>query len=233
MRAMRTVTQLAPVAVCLVLATSAFADHFSPLSPNHTRYGVSQLQFGDVAGREQFDPVRPVIRLNNPNHVTQAVAILAYQAERGPRPGRAEVFDGCHVEVLTPNASQAVSGAEFPNGAVISTPQYAEAIWAPLDPVRLRDDDDDDDDDDDGNGRGPQGGNRRIADGLGGLADFSGVGGDLTGSTQNLAHPGLFSLPSDAVVPGQRQAAITCVCTFVKVLSLSRDIFNEFGISCP
>jgi hypothetical protein len=197
---------------------AAWADHFRPLSPQHTNYGVSQLQFGDVAGRENFGGPRPVVRLNNPNHVTQAVAILVYQAERGRLPGRPEVFDGCHVEVLTPHASQAVSGAEFPGaGGVFGSPQYATAIWAPLDSVSP------------GRGRGQ---NRRIADGLGGAMDVNAFA-DRNGRQVNLAHPGLFSLPSDDVVPGQRQAAITCVCTFVATLRLSRDLFSEFGISCP
>ena len=45
-----------------------------------------------------------------------------------------------------------------------------------------------------------------------------------------LAHPGLFSLPSNDVVPGQREAAIQCVLDDLVRFGLPLDLFSDFGI---
>lgn len=214
---------LAPLV--LLGATSAHADHFKPLSPNHTAYGVSQLGYGDLRGRDD-DSLTPMARLHNPNHVTQVAALIFYDAARGRSPGTPEVFVGCHCKVLTPHASVGVSEEDVPDSGRPGRARYAEAIWSPVDPVRVskgRDDDDDDKDDGDK-------ASRRIADGLGGAFNIG--ANDFAGASINLAHPGLFSLPSNSVVPGQRQVAIDCLCNELARLNLNRDIFKEFGVTC-
>lgn len=40
--------------------TLASADHFRPLSKDHTSYGVAQLNYLNVPGRE-FDSFRPAV----------------------------------------------------------------------------------------------------------------------------------------------------------------------------
>ena len=104
-------------------------------------------------------------------------------------------------------------------------PAYVESIWVPLDPVEVRDNTGDDDDDDDG-GSGSGGGVQltRVADGLGGLTVFG------RGAFHFLAHPDLFSLPSDDVVPGQRRAAIDCVLLVLAAQGLPSDVFSDFGV---
>ena len=216
---------LAPLV--LLGATSAHADHFKPLSPHHTAYGVSQLGYGDLRGHDE-DSLTPMARLHNPNHITQVAALIFYDAARGQNPGTPELFVGCHCKVLTPHASVGVSEEDVPGSGLEMSPgraRYAEAIWSPVDPVRVRKGRGDDDDDDDDRAR------RRIADGLGGAFNIG--ASDFAGASIHLAHPGLFSLPSNSVVPGQRQVAIDCLCHELARLNLNRDIFKEFGVICP
>ena len=147
----------------------------------------------------------------NPVHVTQVAAVIAYEAARGRRPGTPELFVSCVVRELTPHASIGLTETAI-NPPGNSRPKYAEVIWAPVTEVSL--------------GQG-QGQNRRMADGLGGNFD-SGIG-NREGNSR-LAHPGLFSLPSDDVVAGQRQAGIDCVRQGLLDLGLNDDIFEEFGV---
>lgn len=216
---------LSSVAVGLLGATTVRADHFKPLSPNHTSYGVAQLNYGNMSQSAVDDSEMPAVKLMNPNHVTQAVAGLIYSSDRGRQRQPSEVFLGCKVDVLTPHGSTDISGAELvAAGVPDDRPLYGEYIWAPLEKVSLRRDDDDDDD------KKVDWRKRRIADGLGGRAVHRLL--DVEGEVQ-LAHPGLFSLPSDSVVPGQRQKAITCICAEVAAQGLDPKVFSEFGISCP
>jgi hypothetical protein len=55
-----------------------------------------------------------------------------------------------------------------------------------------------------------------------------GAEGEIT-----LAHPSLFSLPSNVAVAGQKEAASDCICQQVSTLGLSRNLFKEFGVGCP
>lgn len=157
----------------------------------------------------------------NPVHVTQVVALIVYEADRGRNPGTAEQYALCQVRKLGPHASVGVPEAFFDTGDPdLRLPKYVEAIWAPVEKVSLV------------KGHHHQHARqhrhgRRVADGLGGILE-SGTA-SREGDTQ-LAHPGLFSLPSDTVVAGQRQAAIDCVLAGLGSLGLSLDIFEEFGI---
>ena len=193
--------------LALAGATPAAADHFKPLSPNHTSYGVAQLNYGNVPPFLDF-----IVKLMNPVHVTQAAAVIIYESDRGANAGTPEKYLNCVVRQLTPHASISIEeGDYFPTTDEVST--YAEVIWAPVAKVSP------------GKGNGE---NRRIADGLGG---YFHTGRDL--HDPRLAHPGLFSLPSNTVVAGQRENAINCVCTGLSGLALSGDVFSEFGINCP
>lgn len=218
---------LSLVAFGLPGAITVWADHFKPLSPNHTDYGVAQLNYGNMSQIFRSDTTTPAVKLMNPNHLTQAVAGLIYSSDRGRQgAGQAtEVFLGCKVHVLTPHGSTEISEAELVTAGVPENrPLYSEYIWAPLEKVSLRKDDDDDDHE-----KGDRK-KRRIADGLGGSAvnRFTENEGEI-----GLAHPGLFSLPSNSVVAGQREKAIDCICAELAAQSLDHKVFSEFGISCP
>ena len=125
---------------------------------------------------------------------------------------------------LTPHAaldltSPAVGGnfptgteGDFPEVPPFFPPRYAEVIWAPEDKVRVR-------------GRGHRG--TRLADGLGGRSQ-----GAVNTTVHHLAHPSLFSLPSNDVVPGQREDAVNCVCNNLVLLGLDSHTFKDFGIRC-
>jgi len=194
-------------------AAPTWADHFKPLSPDHTSYGVAQLNYGDICCTDAKGGVSPAVTLWNPNHVTQVAALLVYESARGPRPGKPEVFVGCAVRQLTPHASVGIPDKEIPENKTFVA-KYAEVIWVPVDKVNP--------------GKG-NGATRRIADGLGGYFSNHGTEKRDDGVSQ-LAHPGLFSLPSDDVVFGQRKDAIGCVRKGLLKLGLSPDVFSEFGI---
>lgn len=119
---------------------------------------------------------------------------------------------GCLVRELTPHASAAITDRDVPENGRFRA-KYAEVIWAPVDKVSP------------GKGNGK---NRRLADGLGGY--FSNTSRGRDDGRPQLAHPGLFSLPSDDVVASQRQAAIDCVLAGLSSLGLSSDTFSDFGI---
>src|SRR5574341_2344249 len=209
---------LTSVAGGLLGATTVWADHFKPLSPNHTSYWVAQRNYGNISQSAVDNGEMPAVKLMNPNHVTQAVAGLIYSSDRGQRRQPSEVFLGCKVEVLTPHGSKDISGAELvAAGVPDDRPLYGEYIWAPLEKVNLGRDDDEDDKRGDGR-------KRRIADGLGGRAVHRLL--DVEGEVQ-LAHPGLFSLPSDSVVSGQRQKAINCICAELVAQGLDPKVFSE------
>ena len=83
-------------------------------------------------------------------------------------------------------------------------------IWAPVTPVNV-------------------GGTRRftrLADGLGGTANEA----NFAAGAFSLTHPSRFTLPSDDVVPGQRVAAIECICQNLAENNAPPDTFSEFGI---
>ena len=69
-------------------------------------------------------------------------------------------------------------------------------------------------------------GKRRLLDGLGIVAEST------SGHQFFLVHPELFSLPSDDVDVGQRQAAIVCVCNELDRLGLDPRVFKGFGVTC-
>lgn len=269
---MRLSLSLPALALAAGLAASgeARAGHFQSLSASHTAYGVSQFNYGNVA--KPARPEQPVVRLFNPNHVTQVAAFIIYQSARGQNAGTAEVYHSCFVRELGPHASIMVPGDEYPgfNPAGKPIPTYAEVIWAPIFPVtittaatggttvgvatppaharvndrkrdddRKRDHDDDDDDDDRGKSKGRAGAGAptasgggttiatRLADGLGGWFNVRGPNGE---DPPPLAHPAMFTLPIDAVVPGQRLDAVNCVSDSLFALGLPDDVFADFGI---
>lgn len=203
-------------------ATTGWAEHFKPLSPNHTTYGVAQLNYGNIPQVSSAEN-SSAVKFMNPNHVTQAVAALIYSSSRGPQgAGRpTEVFLGCKVRVVTPHGSTDISDVELITAGVPQgRPLYSEHIWAPLEKVSLSEDDEEHDRSE------PK--SRRIADGLGGNAESVSYERQL-----RLAHPGLFSLPSNSVVPGQRERAIRCICAELAALRLNADIFSDFKVRCP
>jgi hypothetical protein len=180
----------------------AWADYyqFKKLSIDHTSYGVSQFTYG-LLGYEGRDS-----RFINPNRVTQVVASFVYTRTAEGHEPDTEVYLGCTIEVLTPHA--AIGGDRFVGTS--DEPRYVESIWVPLEKVKIR--------------YKNKTRRVRIADGLGGRTSFG------HGKYGFMAHPDLFSLPSDDVVPGQRQAAIDCVQAELGSLGLSLYIFQEFGI---
>ena len=197
------------------------ADHFKKLSTDHTSYGVAQLNYGNIPGADSSS-TRPAMKLMNPVHVTQVAAVIAYEAARGRFPGTAEVFVTCVVRVLTPHASIGIPEAVF---NVKDSPKYVEVIWVPMEAVSLAKGSGKSDKSDKSSKKSNN--TRRIADGLGG--NFDSGAGNREGNSR-LAHPGLFSLPSDDVVAGQRGAAINCVLDGLFDLGMDNDIFSEFGI---
>ena len=48
--------------VALLTAAPVWAGHFRPLSPQHTNYGVAQLNYGNIPGRES-STTRPSMKL--------------------------------------------------------------------------------------------------------------------------------------------------------------------------
>ena len=237
-------------------ATVASADHYRKLSPKHTNYGVAQYNWTNVTTRTD---VSVCVTLSNPVHDTQIAAVLMYQrptegftticitdtdATAAPfcinEDYLAEVFLGCFVVELSPNAALSVpntdtndwpvAGEDWPgcpgfelhhgnssfardsgSANLRGVPRTAETIWAPAEKVKVV---------------GLFGRHRR-ADGLGG--NTKGNAGSAA-SVWDLGHPGLFSLPPDA---GDATAAIECVCGELGNLFADRDTFEKFGIDCP
>jgi hypothetical protein len=203
----------------MTAASVTQADHFKKLSPNHTGYGVAQLNYGNIA-RSELSATRPAVKIMNPNHVTQVVAIFVYEAARGANAGTTGAYVDCRVRQVTPHGSLGIPEIEFPDSG---TAMYAEAIWAPVHEVTVFEDDDEHggrDDDDEAFAT-------RFADGLGGSFATTVFGAE---GLSNLAHPELFSLPNDDASPGQRQAAIDCVLLGLASLGLDPNIFTQFGI---
>ena len=203
----------AGLAVALA-AAGAFAQSANeapperPLSVLHSAYGPSQLLVGDSTS---FRNVH--IRLSNPTIREHMVAVLAYERVIEGRSGEAgggeaEVFNNCTVKRLTPHGSVS-SSSLFTSG-----PFYGEVISAPSQPIRL-----------------PNGSVTRVANGLGVLAKG---GGSRENQRWQPVFPRLFSLPSNAVVPGQREQAIRCVCLHLRFLfeDVPGDVFSDFGITC-
>lgn len=177
---------------------------------------MSQFLAGNINAQETTP-----LKLFNPTPVTQVVAALFYEREsEGPRPGgNAEQFQACLVRLLTPHGA-----VQLPLDFLATNRAYVEVISAPVTPVKREKDEHDDhgdhDDDDEG---------LRLADGLGirGTATLT----FFASVPLSMVHPELFSLPSDDVLPGQRQAAIDCVCDGL-ALGLDPDVFEDFGIDC-
>jgi hypothetical protein len=182
------------------------------LSATHTNAGVSQYNHVNLPGYAG-------LKLVNPNRVTQLVSVLVYSRhkERGDS-NPTGVFQGCLVRELIPHGAVTIDPSDVPHdnvGGILDKPyrRYAEAIWTPVEEVVIRE--------------GQQERRTRIANGLGGAF----YGGSNRRSL--LAHPSRFSLPSDRVVPGQRQKAIDCICDGVIAIDPEhQDVFEEFGINC-
>ena len=209
-----------------LVATVSSADHddakFEPLSASHIDYGVSQYNYGIVprsgGGPNAFVPAP--MKLMNPSKVTQVAAVFVYN--RSADPSQTEVFLGCVVRKVTPHGALDLLdesiGGDFPAGENTFflppgfPPRYAETIWAPLEKVKVK-------------GKGSS--KRRVADGLGGRSM-----GAVNATEHHLAHPKLFSLPSNKVVPGQRQAALDCVCSNLQQIGASSKTFKDFGVRC-
>ena len=243
-----TVGLLSSASLLALGAAGASADHFDKLGRKHTNYGVAQYNVTNVSRSRRVG-----LTLMNPIHVTQLAAILMYQRPTRNRttfcPAAAapctaaefeaylpEVFLGCLVVEMTPHSAVSLhdststtwldtsftdAGAAWPglpgtnrNSGINGMPRVAEVIWGPAEKVKVA---------------GVRG-LKRKADGLGGTT----AGGHRTArSHTNLLHPGLFSLPSNDVVAGQREDAIECVCEGLADLFADRNTFEKFGISCP
>ena len=152
------------LSICLILAFTAFAADddssddssdgndglsvFSKLSNDHIAMGVSQFNYGLVpranGGPQNFVPAP--MKLANPGPVSQAAAVLVYN--RGANP---ETFIGCVVREVTPHGAIDLLDpdpplfGDFPQGEQGTfpappnfPPRYAETIWAPVKPVRVK-----------------------------------------------------------------------------------------------
>ena len=227
-------------------AGPGLADHYKNITRSHIYSGVSQFNYldipggrcafdettGDLIGCQGFD-----LTLMNPVHDTQAVATLVYTnsrtASRQPDDPNAglgtEIFLGCRVDKLTPHASIAIDWSEIPGAEDVGIIQrvvpdrYAEVIWAPLTPVPVP-------------VAGGGTGFRRLANGLGGRARAMSRGFLTTLSrrsdTGDIAHPKMLSLPDNDVVPGQKAAALICVCGAVIDQGLDPSTFRPFSLGC-
>ena len=204
---MKRMTQLIVIAFVGIsflslVTTPLWADHFKKLSKNHLRFGVSQLLVGHVSPRAD-----ELVRLMNPNHITQVAAALFYErlgAFSAGTLGTPEAFLGCVVRDLTPHAAVGIDNGSLSNPDRI--PLYVEVISAPVTPVPVK------------KKQAP------VADGLGIAASAGTFQGPLF-----LVHPKLFSLPDD------EQAAIDCVCIALEPLileGLAPNVFKDFGITC-
>lgn len=224
-------------------AADASADHFIRLSKKHIIFGYGQLNFTNIG---RADGRNEAFKLVNPIHVDQIAAVFVYQRptllyqticvpeasggmdncpnfagepdDSGEVPYEPEVFLGCLVKRLTPHGAIGIDSNNAPtrNDEVSiseeGVPRFLVTIWAPVDKVDVT-------------GLTKP---RRKADGLGGRTVGSG-----RQTVHQVGHPGLFSLPSNDVVSGQREEAIDCVCERLAALSVSRNTFNPFGIACP
>jgi len=203
-----------------ITADPLLAKSFAPLSANHTNYGVAQFNFGEVCCAGMPVGLPTVVRLMNPVKVTQVAAVIVYESVSDDSIGffgNAGKYVGCTLPKLPPHSSMGINRDQLPQNADFAG-KYVEVIWAPVKEVTT-------------SGRRFKR-NTRLADGLGGY--FSNAHEGQYEGTVQLAHPKLFSLPSDDVVPGQRQEAIDCICEGLSDLGLSGDIFSEFGIGpCP
>ena len=207
-------------------ATPLVANHFEELTNHHTNWGVSQ--YNALSLETSGD-----LTVYNPNHVTQLAGVLLYREadfeyrllpdddgqlfldfiDEGPP----EEWRACLVVELSPNASiQLVF--DRPGDPPWPNNMYATTIFAPVDPVRAP---------------GTNNKARRLADGLGGVA----IGEDDSNARgYHLVHPLLFTLPSNEVVAGQRDAACECICQRVNLLGFEpsrvNSVFAPFGIVC-
>lgn len=212
-----------PLAANIAWADNDDEPRFKPLSKAHVDYGVSQFNYGIVprAGGGPNGIVPAPMKLMNPNRVTQIAAVFVYN--RSADPSQSEVYLGCVVRKVTPHGALDLTdpavGGDFPTGDEGAfpvppgfPPRYAEVIWAPEKKVKV-------------SGKGPN--RRRVADGLGGNAQ-----GAVNTTVHYLAHPSLFSLPSNDVVPGQREAAVDCVCGNLGQQGFDLRTFRDFGVRC-
>jgi len=178
------------------------ASKTKSLTVQHTSYGVSQFNYGNIAS----DAAEP-IRLMNPTGVTQAAAVFLYTRNNPLDPNTAapEIFVGCAVELLTPHASVVIPRELLDVAGVCGNattcPGYAEVIWAPSDG---------------GKGRKHA---RQLSDGLGGRAD-AGAGQPPF----QLAHPSLFTPPEAADL----DVARACIAESLDDLGLRQGLFDSF-----
>ena len=186
------------------------AANFQPLSVNHIHYGVSQFLYGHMS--DQPVPVK----LTNPNRVRQAAAMLIYTRGKSDEdiPTILEAYVGCAVRVLGPHGALGIANGALPDVPTelskSSLRRYVEVLWAPIDPVRAR----------------SKRRRTRLADGLGGSAS----GGLFVSDQFALTHPSRFTLPSNDVIAGQREAAIDCVCQGLAENNAPPDTFSDFGV---
>ena len=147
------------------------------------------------------------LKLFNPVHFTQIAAALIYESKEPAPGGNAEVFQSCVVARLTPHHSE---------GFALTTNRrvYIEVISSPEAKQKL-----------------PNGQMVRLGDGMG-INGSTGDGSDP--EYLRLLHPAMFSLPSNAVVAGQREAAITCICDGLAAIGAPIDVFHDhFLPPCP
>lgn len=212
------------LAVFFVITEPLSAMQYRPLTSLHTNYGVSQLNYGQVCCAGITPGLPTVIRLMNPIKVTQVAAVIVYENRSDDINGflgNPGVYVGCTLRKLSPHSSIGINRDQLPQspvGPLAQPSKYVEVIWAPEQEVGI--------------GYWHTSKMGRIADGLGGY--FSNAHDGQYEGTVQLANPRLFSLPSDDIVPGQKQAAVDCICEGLSDLNLSGDIFSEFGIGpCP
>ena len=221
-----TVGLAAGVSLLGLSATPLVAAHFKELSVDHVLYGVSQYAAMDIDSES-------AMVVYNPNHVAQLAAVLIYrraefnyqllpdsagqffleEIEQGP----AEQWRACLVVELSPLAAIALDWPK-PSDPPWPDQTYTTTIFAPVDPVRAP---------------GTNNKARRLADGLGGVTV-----GDSSDEVRgyHLVHPTMFTLPSDEVVSGQRDAACECICERIDLLGFEpsrvNSLFAPFGIVC-
>ena len=217
---------VAGVSLLGLSAAPLIASHFEEVSRFHTVWGVSQFNAMDADDESS-------LVVYNPNHVTQLAAVLIYrQAEFDYRllpdnagelfldfidEGPPEEWRACIVVELSPNADIGLDWNKPPDPPW-PRQMYNEVIFAPLDPVRAP---------------GTNNKARRLADGLGGVARGD---SDSDQGAFHLLNPLFFTLPSNEVVSGQKDAACECICERVNLLGFEpsrvNSVFAPFGIVC-
>lgn len=184
-------------------------NQFRPLSANHILAGVSQLLAGNLTVRDF------ALRLWNPTKATMISTVLVYQStqldDTGTPDIEPEIFLGCKPFELTAHSSIRID-TDFLNDGINATEErtYVEILTVPKELVQVS----------------QFGAPTRACDGCGVRA------GNATAEQIYPLDPRTFNLPDDAPNPGQRQAAIDCLCDVAMNVIGSLQAFTNFGVAC-